>query len=199
MSTHPFTNTLAAGVHEVRKSSGWFLFLGIALIVLGMLCVAADVTATFATILAFGWLLLFSGVVALVQAFRVRTWNGFFLYLLSALLRGFTGYFLVRYPGSGAFAITLVLASFFIVGGLFRAIGAGTLHFPRWGWSVFSGIVSVILGVMLLARLPVSSLWFIGFAVGVDMILEGASLVSFAAAMRKLPNVLPFHEEDRAA
>lgn len=199
MSTHPFTDNLAAGVHEVRKSSGWLMFLGIALIVLGILCVAANVTATFATVLAFGWLLLFSGVVALVQAFRVRTWNGFFLYLLSALLRGFTGYFLIRYPGAGALAITLVLASFFIVGGLFRAIGAGTLHFPRWGWSVFSGIVSVILGVMLLAQIPISSLWFIGFAVGIDMILEGISLVSFAAAIRRLPKILPLHEEEKAA
>ena len=60
---------------------------------------------------------------------------------------------LVRYPEAGAVSLTLVLASFFVVGGLFRAIGAGMIQFPRWGWSAFSGIVSVVLGILLLAQL----------------------------------------------
>ena len=174
-------------MEEIRRSWGWILALGILLMLLGVVCIVGDVTATFATVLAFGWLLLLSGVVALVHAFRTRTWSGFFLYLLSALLRGFTGYLLVRYPSAGAMSFTLILALFFIVGGLFRAIGAEMVKFPRWGWGVFSGIVSVVLGVMLLAQMPASSVWFIGFAIGVDMILDGASLVGFATAIHGLP------------
>src|ERR1700757_4208478 len=103
------------------------------------------------------FLALGSGIVALVHAFRTMTWGGFLLSLLSALFRGFTGYLLIRYPLAGAASLTLILASFLIVGGLFRAIGAGMLKFPRWGWSVFSGIVSLGLGIMLLAQMPVSS------------------------------------------
>jgi uncharacterized membrane protein HdeD (DUF308 family) len=91
----------------------------------------------------------------------VHHWSGLFLYLLSALLRGVTGYLLIRYPFAGEISLTLVLASFFIVGGTFQAIGAGALQFPRWGWAAYSGIVSVALGIMLLMQLPVSSLWFI--------------------------------------
>lgn len=180
-------NPLTAGMQEIRKSWGWFLALGIMFIILGAVCVIGDVSATFATILVFGWMLLFSGIFALVHAFRTHTWSGFFLYLFSALFRGFTGYLLIRYPVLGAASITLILASFFIVGGLFRAIGAGMMRFPRWGWSVFSGLVSVVLGVMLLAQWPVSSIWFIGFAVGVDLIVEGASLIGFATAINTLP------------
>jgi len=171
---------------EIRNSWGWFLGLGILLMLLGAVCIIGDVTATFATVLFFGWLLLISGIVALVQAFSTRNWSGFFLHLLSALFRGFTGYLLVRYPLAGAASLTLILASFFVVTGIFRAIGAGTMKFPRWGWAVFSGIVSLVLGVMLLVQMPVSSIWFIGFAIGVDLIFDGASLIGFGTAIRQV-------------
>lgn len=172
---------------ELQRQWGWILALGIVFILSGIVCIVADVSATFATMLFFGWLLLISGAAALIHAFTAGSWRGSLLYLLSALLRGFTGYLLVRYPEAGAVSLTLVLASFFVVGGLFRAIGAGMIHYPRWGWSAFSGIVSVVLGVMLLAQLPLSSVWFIGFAIGVDAVIEGASLIGFATAVHQLP------------
>jgi uncharacterized membrane protein HdeD (DUF308 family) len=190
MSAKQFTySPVAAGIHEISSSWRWFLALGILFIILGAVCVIGDVSATFATVLVFGWVLLFSGILALVHAFRTHTWQGFLLSLLSALLRGFTGYLLIRYPLAGAASLTLILASFFIVGGLFRAIGSGMLKLPRWGWSVLSGIVSVVLGIMLLVQMPVSSLWFIGFAIGVDLIVDGASLIGFATALHSLPYV----------
>jgi len=164
----------AAGIWEVRSSWGRFLALGILFIILGAVCLIGDVSATFATVLVFGWMLLFSGIFALVHAFRTHAWQGFLLSLLSALFRGLTGYLLIRYPLVGAESLTLILASFFIVGGLFRGIGAHLLKLPRWGWSVFSGVVSVALGIMLLVQMPVSSVWFIGFAIGVDLIVDAS-------------------------
>jgi uncharacterized membrane protein HdeD (DUF308 family) len=180
-------NPLIAGLDDIRNSWGWFLFLGIALAVLGVACIAFDVTATFATVMAFGWLLLISGLVQLIHSFRTGTWSGFFLYLLSALLRGFTGFLLIRYPLMAAATLTIVLASFFIVGGLFRAIGCAMAKFPRWGWGVFSGAVSTVLGLLLLVQLPVSAIWFIGFAIGVDLIIDGVAMMSFASAIHHLP------------
>jgi uncharacterized membrane protein HdeD (DUF308 family) len=185
MSREFAENPLIAGMEEIRNSWGWFLGLGILLTLLGAVCIIGDVTATFATVLFFGWLLLISGIVALVQVFGTRNWSGFFLHLLSALFRGFTGYLLVRYPLAGAVSLTLILASFFVVSGMFRAIAAGMMKFPRWGWAVFSGIVSVVLGVMLLAQMPLSSIWFIGFAIGVDLVFDGTSLIGFGTAIHQ--------------
>src|SRR5581483_9756639 len=182
-------NPLAAGIEEVRNSWGWFLTLGILFVLLGTVCVISNVSATFATVLVFSWMLLFSGILGLVHALRTHSWQGFLLSLLGALFRGFTGYLLIRYPLAGAASLTLILASFLIVSGLFRAIGAGMLQFPRWGWSVISGVISLVLGIMLRAQMPVSSVWFIGFAIGVDLICDGASLIAFASAIHSLPKV----------
>jgi len=186
-------NPLIAGIEEIRRSWGWFLALGILFVILGMACIAFDVTATFASVLIFGWMLLIGGAFALVQAFTVGNWSGFFLYLLSALFRGFTGYLLVRYPLAGAETLTLVLASFFIVGGLFRTIGSAMAKFPRWGWAVFSGVVTVVLGIMLLAQMPISGIWFIGFAIGLDLIFDGIAMIGFGTAIHHgLPGTTAF-------
>jgi len=188
MSTDQFTdNPFAAGLDEVRKSWGWFMFFGIVLILCGAVCVVGSITATWASIVVVGWFLIATGVFALIQAFQVHTWSGFFLYLLGALLRGVTGYLMIAHPDIGAVSLTLIVASFLVVTGLFRAAGAAVLKFPYWGWSTFSGIVAFALGVMLLAQLRVSSTWFIGFAVGVDMICDGSALLALASAVHNIP------------
>jgi uncharacterized membrane protein HdeD (DUF308 family) len=179
--------SIRAGLDKIHDSWGWFVALGIALIALGVVCIMGDVTATLATVLALGWLLVIGAVVALVQAFRAYDWSGFFLYLLTALLRGVAGYVFIRYPGSGEVSLTILLASLFIVGGIFRTVGATSMRFPSWGWTAFSGIVSFIVGFMLIYQLPTTSLWFIGFLVGVDFIFDGIALITLGTAVKRLP------------
>ena len=179
--------SISQGLDKIHDSWGWFVALGVALIVLGVVCIMGDVTATTATVLALGWLLVVGAVISLVQAFRAYDWNGFFLYLLSALLRGVAGYLLIRYPGSGETSITILLAALFIVGGVFRTVAATSMRFPSWGWTAFSGIVAVVVGFMLIYQLPTSSLWFIGFLVGVEFIFDGIALIALGTAVKKVP------------
>lgn len=186
MSAHT-NNPLLEGIEEIRSSWGWILALGIVSIILGFCCIAFNVTATFGTVLVFGWMLLIGGAMSLFQAFRTSTGRGFFLYLLSAIFRGVTGLLLIRYPLMGAESLTIMLASFFIAGGTFRAVGSAVAKFPRWGWAVFSGAVSAVLGLALLAQMPVSGLWFIGFAIGVDLISAGIAEIGLATAIHSLP------------
>jgi uncharacterized membrane protein HdeD (DUF308 family) len=114
-----------------------------------------------------------------------------FLYFLSALLRGVTGYLLIRYPFIAEASLTLILALFFIVGGIFRTVGACAPQFPRWGWAVLSGLVSVALGAMLLMQLPTVSLWFIGLAIGIEFIFDGVSVTTPGSALRGVPSGRP--------
>jgi uncharacterized membrane protein HdeD (DUF308 family) len=188
------TNVFLAGIEELEKSWGWFLVLGILLMALGVACVATARTATTVSILVLGWVLIISAAVWLANAFQAWSWSGFFVYLLNAIIRGVTGYLLVTHPNAGAEGITMLIASLFIVGGVFRTAGASFIQFPRWGWTAVAGLISVILGVYLLANWSTVSTFFIGLAIGIDLIFDGSALVGFAGAIHSL-----FKSEARTA
>ena len=185
MST--LSSILASGIDEVRRSWLWFFLCGIALVLLGAACIVKSQTATTFSILVLGWVLILSAIVWLIGTFQTLTWGGFFIYLLNAIVRGVTGYLLISHPNAGAEGVTMVLASLFIVGGLFRILGASAIQFPRWGWTVFAGLVSVGLGIYLLANWSTTSTYFIGIAIGTDLIFDGAALLGFAGAIHSLP------------
>ena len=178
-----FTTEIA----KVRKSWGWFLVVGILLILLGALCIVKAQTATAFSILMLGWILVISGVFWIINSVLTITWPIFFLYLLNGLIRGGVGYLLIRHPNAGAEGVTMVIAILFIVGGLFRTAGAIAIKFPYWGWTLFSGLVAVALGVYVLVIYPVASTFLFGIVIGVDLIFDGAALTAFASAIRSLP------------
>jgi uncharacterized membrane protein HdeD (DUF308 family) len=183
------SDVFAAGLEQVRKSWGWFLTFGILLIALGILCVGKAQTATIFSILALGWVLVLSGVAWLISSFFAFSWHGFFLYLLNAIIRGVTGYLLIRHPDAGAEGVTMLIATLFIVGGLFRAAAASVIQFPRWGWTAVSGLISLALGIYLVTIWQSASTFFLGMIIGIDLIFDGASLMGFAGAIHSLPQV----------
>jgi uncharacterized membrane protein HdeD (DUF308 family) len=181
------SDVFAAGLDQVRRSWGWFLVFGILLMVLGVTCVAKAETATTFSILALGWVLMISAVVWLVNSFYAFSWHGFFLFLLNAIIRGVAGYLLVRHPNAGAEGVTMLLAVLFMVGGLFRAIGSSVIQFPRWGWTLVSGLVSIALGIYIMVIWQSASTFFFGLAIGIDLMFDGAALMGFAGAIHTLP------------
>jgi len=156
---------------DLREHRGWFIALGVVLILLGLVALAYDVATTIVSVLVFGWLLLIGGVVEVFHAFRIQGWGGTLVHLLSALLAIIAGLIFIRNPVAGALTLTLVLGALFLVEGIFRIFGM--TRFGLSGWGVLGGVITALLGVLLLLHWPVSGLWFIGFAVGVDLIFRG--------------------------
>jgi len=181
-------NTFADG-DSFGSVRGWVIFAGITSLVVGTAAVIYTGTATIASVVFFGSLLMLAGVTQTVNAFQVRAWSGFFLYLLDGIIRTVVGALLVLYPDAGAQSITLLLSFYFVVAGLFKTFGSIALQFPSWGWSVASGVVSVALGVMLAMQWPTSATWFIGFAVGLDLIIYGWALLMFAATVKRVQDI----------
>jgi uncharacterized membrane protein HdeD (DUF308 family) len=181
------TNALFTEIEYLRHHWGWLLTLGIATVLVGAAAMIITPAATLATVLILGWLLVFSGIVESIYAFRVRKWGGLFLHLIGGILGVLIGLLVVTHPVAGALAWTLLFASFLTVIGVFRLVAAMSLRFPNWGWAVFDSLITVGLGVLIWAEWPTSGLWFLGFAVGVSLVLRGWSYVMFALAIRKLP------------
>jgi len=56
-----------------------------------------------------------------------------------------------------------------------------------WGWSLASGIISVMLGVMIYRQWPASGLWVIGMFVGIELIFNGWTWIMLSMGLRALP------------
>jgi len=175
----------AVSVEELRSRSGWFLGLGIVLIVLGIIALGLTELTTIVSVLVLGWFLVISGVVEGINAFRNRNSGGFLLNLLAGLLGVVVGLMFVSHPVAGALALTLLLGAFFLVEGIFRIVGAVRLGVPHRGWMALGGAITGLLGVLLLVQWPSSALWFIGLAVGVDMIFRGWAWLMLAIIVRR--------------
>ncbi len=172
-------------MEALSRNWGWLLALGILMIILGVVAMAAPVVATIAIQVMLGWLLVISGIAEGIHAFMVKEWRGFLLELLSAVLYLGVGLMLLVDPLKGAVALTLILAVFLLVEGIFKIITALRVREHRgWGWLLASGIVSVVLGVMIWAQWPASGLWVIGLLVGIQLLFTGWSLVMLALVAR---------------
>lgn len=174
----------------MRHNWGWLLVLGVVLIVLGIIALADSVAVTVISMFLFGWILLAAGIIEAVQAFRHRRTGHLALHVLNAVLSIVVGLLLLRHPLAGAVMITLLLAAYFTVAGIFRIVTALTLHVPGWGWALAEGIVTLIFGIIVWTRWPVSGLWIIGLFIGIDLIIVGWSEVMLASAVRRfLPDL----------
>jgi len=170
--------------HEIIQYWGWFLAFGIALLLLGVIAVIRSVTATIVSMLFFGWLLLFACGIEIAQAVMVGHWVGFFHHLLAAILFGVTGLILVSRPVVSAEVLTIFMAMFFLVGGLFQLIGSARVALPGWGWQALDGLIALVLGLLVLAQWPASGLWVIGLFIGIDLIFYGVAWIALALGLR---------------
>jgi uncharacterized membrane protein HdeD (DUF308 family) len=161
------------------------LTLGIVLIVFGTLALALSFVATLVSVLAFGWLLLATGAMETIYAFRKGRWAGTILHVANGALSVVAGFLLLVNPAAGAVVLTLLMAMFFLIGGLFRIVVSLVSDLPHRGWVLLSGAVTLLLGIFIWRQLPGAAVWLIGTFVGVDLIMIGWSWTMAALAARK--------------
>ena len=73
--------------------------------------------------------------------------------------------------------------------GLAMAPRTGTVRATMrgWGWTLFSGMVDLVLAYLIWRGWPDSAAWAIGLLVGINMFFLGLSLAMTAIAVRTTP------------
>jgi uncharacterized membrane protein HdeD (DUF308 family) len=171
---------------EIIHSWGWFLFFGIGLAVLGIAAIVRSVAATVVSMLFFGWLLLIAAGIEVVQTVMSGRETGMFQHLAAAVLFGVVGLLIVWRPVVSAEILTLLMGAFFLVTGLFQIVGPMLTSLPDWGWHVVNGIITLLLGILVLAQWPASGLWLIGMFVGIDLLFYGIAWITVALHLRTM-------------
>lgn len=172
-------------IPDLQKKWRVFLGWGVLLVVLGIFAMIFSGWATIFTIEFLGFLLVFGGIFQMVNSWQARRWTGFSLSFLLGILSFVIGALCILKPVASASAITLLLAAFFFVGGLFRMIFSLQHRFEHWGWMFFNGLIAFLLGILIVAEWPISALWLIGFFVGIDMLFTGLNWIFLSLAAKK--------------
>ena len=179
------SNEIIRDTSELKDHLSWFIGLGIGLVILGIFAVMVPLIATFAVVSLIGILFIIGGIMMIVHAFKWRKKHSFITDTILAVIYIAAGLLFLAYPVRGVVTLTLLLTAFFFVAGIFKIIHAFRMRrASRWGWMLFSGIVSAFLGILLLAGLPLTAFWAPGLIVGIDLIFTGYSLLMVSWAVR---------------
>lgn len=165
---------------------GWFFLWGVLLAALGIFAIGASVLTTIITVIILGCLLLISGVIVILDAFSF--WRGkggsFFLHFLMGILYLIAGGILIKNPLEGSLSLTLLLGMFYLILGAFRISYHMTMQMVSWGWGLFNGVITLLIGLLILANWPASSLFIIGLFVGIDLFFCGLAYIMAALGAR---------------
>jgi len=162
---------------------------GVIEIIIGVLAILAPFAATLATTIFFGWLFLIGGVIGVISVVRDREAPGFWANLALSVACAILGIMFLVNPLSGAVTLTWIMATFFILSGVFnfaiaRAFTAST---GRFWLVVISGVIDIALALMLIIGLPMTAIWAIGLFVGISFLTSGFSVLFAALDARNHP------------
>lgn len=172
---------------QIKKPAGWLIFLGILVVLSGILAIGAPFITGLSVTIFVGALITVTGISQLIHALSLKFKQGLIVKIILAILSVLAGLFLMIRPLQGLLGLTLIIGIFFIADGI-GWITMAFSHKPEkgWGWHLFSGIVSVILGIVLFAHWPLSGVWAIGVLFGIRMINAGFGMAFFGTAIRSL-------------
>jgi uncharacterized membrane protein HdeD (DUF308 family) len=182
-----FDNPYTAELQSLRRNWGWYLVLGIALVIIGVLALGQPYLTALAGNTVFAVMLLIAAGVEIASAIFGGRWRGFFFHLLAGLLYLVVGIFMLEDPVRGILGLVLILAAMFMAKGVLGIILALTQHFHAWGWVLFDGIVSLILGIFIWKNWPWDAKVILTIFIGIEIIFNGWTWIMLALSARQIP------------
>ena len=168
--------TADRSTNAIKNGNTVPVWLSVLLIGIGIAAIAVPL---FSTIVAETWIafiLISAGAAKMVYAFRTREQSGFIWKILTSILYIATGIMLIVNPLSGVVTLTLLLGSFLLTEGVFEVILAFRIRPERnWVSVLINGIVTLVLGGIVVLQWPGDSPWLLGTAIGASVISTGVS------------------------
>lgn len=182
----PLPQGLADGVKALRAKWGWIVALGIVFLIAGFVALGSVVAATASAVMIVGIMMIMGGAAEIVAAFSVKSWGKFAFWMLLGLLYVAAGVIAILNPFAAATILTLMLGAALVVGGVLRIFLAFQMREggKPWGWVALSGIVTLLLGVVVIAKWPASSFFVLGMFLGIDLIFVGWAWIAMGLALK---------------
>lgn len=182
----PLPQGLADGVKVLRAKWGWIVALGIVFLIAGFVALGSVVAATASAVMIVGIMMIMGGVAEIFAAFSVKSWGKFAVWMVLGLLYVAAGVIAILNPFAAATILTLMLGAALVVGGVLRMFLAFQMREAGkpWGWVALSGLVTLLLGVVVIAKWPASSFFVLGMFLGIDLIFAGWAWIAMGLALK---------------
>ena len=186
-TNNPAPQSLGDSIRALRAKWGWIVALGIIFMIAGVIALGSVVAATASAVLIVGIMMVMGGVAEIIAAFSVKDWGKAIFWGLLGVLYVAAGIICFMNPFAAATILTLFLGVALMIGGIVRMFLAWHMREAGkpWGWVVVSGIISLLLGLMIIAQWPYSSFYVLGIFLGIDLIFIGSSWLTIGLALRK--------------
>jgi uncharacterized membrane protein HdeD (DUF308 family) len=170
----------------LRAKWGWIVALGVVYVIAGIIALGSLLMASVATVLVVGLMMIIAGVAEVINAFQIKTWGKFLLWLFLGILYIVAGLAAWDNPLLTTLWLTFALGVALAVSGVMRIfVGFSMKEGAPWTSVVLSGVITLILGVIILAHWPISSLWALGVFLGVDLVFAGSSWIAIGLGLRE--------------
>lgn len=177
--------SLGSHLVPLRRNWGWLMAAGIALVLLGIVGLGAVALLSLASAIWFGAMIFVGGIVVLADAFRHQGWKSRTLHLLIGVLYLAIGVVTFVNPLVATASLTLLIGCGLVATGLVRLFVAfQNRQLPFWGWVAFSGLLTLVLGGLIIMQWPASSLWVLGTFLAIELIFQGWGTIALALAIR---------------
>ena len=186
-SSTPGPNSLADGLKVLRAKWGWIVALGVVFLIAGVVALGNVVVGTASAVMIVGIMMIMGGAAELIAAFGVKDWKRSLFWGLLGVLYVAAGIIAILNPFAAATILTLMLGAALVVGGVLRIFLAFEMRSAGkpWGWVVFSGLITLLLGIMIIAQWPASSFFVLGIFLGIDLIFIGSAWISMGLALKQ--------------
>ena len=183
--TPDVTDALKGRIGELRSKWGWFVGLGILMLIVGVIALGNLLAATVASVYLVGFMMLIAGGFEIAHSFGVKSWGGFFWWLLSGLLYAIAGIVAFNNPLLASAVLTLLLAASLVASGVVRA-WIGYKHWAKngAGWIIAAAIITILCGIVIAIGWPTNSLWVLGMFLAIDLIFQGWTAIALGLALK---------------
>jgi uncharacterized membrane protein HdeD (DUF308 family) len=187
MATANPTQGLRGPMATIKKGSGWLIAMAVVFIILGVLAIVEPGVAGLAVTILVGWLLIFGGVAHLIAAFSGGGTGRVVWHVFLGLIYVVGGIYYLTHPLLGLGTLTLLLGGIILVGAALEFIAYFLVRSRSGsGWLLLNGLIALLVGGLILAHWPSSTVWAIGTLVGVNLLMTGISRLMVGMAARKL-------------
>ena len=183
--TSPLHHDIGHVLEHLRGRWRWFAAFGLLTMFFGFVSLGVAGLATLVSVYMIAAFVILIGAIEITIGVNAHKWSSRIFVVLVGLLYVVAGSFALANPISGALGFTLMLGTALLATGVVRVIFATRLpEGPKW-YVAFAGVVTVLLGVFIIAGWPENSAYVLGIFLGVDMIIYGASWLNFSLFLRR--------------